>query len=641
MTDAQKTISTLTVCLAVLASWPQEAFAQARGGATLDTAAPGLTRDARRHFWTASVFANTTDNFARIEAGPFERRFQNPDGAFLSANVIFVDENGQQLVDEQGDPLSVLVPITDRVPIDTVSKAFTTLSLSGSSVVERPQMQGVVQGFIRAGGFFDDANTEETFQDRINSGIPQFAADRDAVGTIGDIDFDRYFLDANMSGLMDFDIVGDALGLETGGFLIEQNLLAGGQLQVQQPGQNFDSILVGGIFVSPVATARLPRQQELEFRYRNSSVFVIEEFDVTGGGLNQTFDNSFGNEGQISYRTGNIFGRNEFDANVFIRRLVEEGSEDLAEQRLKQNSGSVGWRYAVNPRFSTVTSLGYDDITAEVEPFETPGTPAQPGREVDFSGVFFSSGFDYQPSRQSRLRFQLGYRYEGLFVNSQGTMQVSPHWTWSVQANRTITSGFQNLQQQFASLGTAFLNRATGINEGLSDRGVSANAGFGSLTALSTNTGGAAINLNTGVQTSLRGNYGRTTYEFGLGGNFIDGADDAPGGAQSRNQYRGTAFVNHALTRRATVTAIGQLSLADSLFGAARLGSNSNDIDGLFDQLYTVRWSFGLSRDVRISAEYQHFRRNIDGTAPDLSFFNGRLFEYQENQVRGGVQFVF
>lgn len=593
--------------------------------------------------WTTSVFLNTTDNFPRIVEGDYVRLFENPDGSFLTQTVIVPLPDGGFGFAEQ--------LVQDTVPLEPFSKDFATLTFDGLSVVDRNHVGGILRGRLRVGAYFNDDTIDDVFAEEINSNIPQVAIDAGATPNVGDIGNRQFFIDPNISGLLDVDIVGKLLGVEIGGFAVEQNRLQGGQLVAQQPGQDINEIILGGVFISPVARFDLPEGQGIELRLRNSTVRIIDQFENSRFPSVREINDSVSNEAQVNYRTGSLLGGLELDFQGFARRIEEDGSATDPEQDLEQLSGSVGISIPIQSDFALTGVVGYDELTTETSasPILNPvtGEPNVAARQSDFSGVFYSAGFNYRPTKSSRISLGYGRRFQGQLFQADIQIPVTARVAFTASANRRATTGTQAIQEEFAQFNVGslqFLDRLRQTNSTLSDRSLArsqfaTNQGF----TASGRTVFGANRLNQ-VRARLTGVYSRTSWTVGANAVLFDEVEeDERGRARpARSQYSSFVSVTRQMSRRFTVSASGQTLFLDGNVDDTDGTGAALNFDNIFDQFYSLQFNYTLNRDWGLALGYTHLRRDVQGLPEgDLSLFGGRFFEYRENQLRGGLQFVF
>lgn len=596
--------------------------------------------------WSASVFVNTTDNFNRIEGGDFQRLFLDENGTPLTELVLLPAPGGGFFIANQ--------TVEDTVPIEPISKAFATVTLDGLSVVDRPTARAIVRGRVRVGAYFNDDNVSDVFADEINSNVPQEAIDGGFEPSIGNLNFRQAFVDPNISGAADVDIIGDILGLETGGFVIEQARIQGSQLQAQQPGQDLNEIILGGVFVSPVLRLSFPRAQEYELRYRNSSVFIINEFQANEDvAVGPSFNDSVSNEVSSVYRTGELIPNLKLEFEAFARQLDEDGSDTDPSQELEQLSVSTGVEVPITSTFSLRGVIGYDDIstTADASPILDPVTnePIFGSRTEDFSSTYYSVGFEYRPTRRARVTLGVGERFGGSLLEATINLPITSRISFNANANRTLTTDQQAVQDELAFFNVQalqFVDNLRQSNEQLSERSL----GSGTVAPIRGISAAARTN-NFGILprsqylARLTAAYPRTTVSVGANVVTLDNRnEDVPGVRPAQNdQFVGFSSISRRVSRRFTVTASGTALYLpapdrDPIPGAPPVAFGSD----ILDQFYSLQFNYTISRDWGLAFGYTHLRRNIDGpTTLQPSFFGGRFFEYRENQLQGGVQFVF
>lgn len=588
--------------------------------------------------WSLVTGINRTDNFSRIEDGDYLRLFELDDGSLLTQPTLVQNPDGTFAI--------VLQPVSDTVPIEAFGKTFTTLTFEGNSIFNRSSGRGLINGRVRVGSYVNADTIAEVYEDRINSNLPQVAIDAGATPTIGDIPIDRQFIDPNISGLIELDVVDDLVGFEAGGFVIEQQLLGiGGQLQAQLPGQDFNQIILGGAFLSPVVSADFANDQELELRYRNSSIVVLDEINAEiaafpGGGLQ--INDSVSNEASVRYRSGRMLPFGELELVGFVRNLVEEGADNFGEEDLDQTSGAATLSVPVASRLKVFGVVGYDDLSVERadSPAVNPdtGEPVTPGSVTDLSGPYFAGGIEYRPTERSQIRFSVGERYQGTLFDVSASMALTPRLVFAASANRQVTSGTQNLQDTFSILNSQalrFTNRAARTNERLSDRSV---RGLNTPMSQFASPLGAGFGILPGTRlvATLTGNYGRTNVSLGANAQlFDDTAEEALPGLRS-DLWGTTGTVTRQVSRRLSVTASGQMFRNEGFAGGG-LGTGS-----IVNYLATVQANYTLNRNWGVDVSYRHLRQNVDSpNAGTLSLFGGTLFEFRENQFQAGMRYVF
>ncbi|GGY38968.1 hypothetical protein GCM10007148_04110 [Parvularcula lutaonensis] len=598
--------------------------------------------------WSLDLSLNYTDNFARIQEGDYERRFLLDGQAFASTleDVTLPD----------GTTVQAVVPVSDTVPLEKIGKLFASASMSGASVMSRPGMRGLLRGTVRVGHYFDGTTFAEEVEDDIQGNlpaildqVPQGVTIEPVVGGRGA--FRETFVDPNISGIAQVDIVDKLLFIEGGGFVTEQQRGNGGFLTQQQAGQNFGEIIVGGFFISPGSRIDLPSQQAVELRLRNSSVVVIDEVDDPNfGGTVPQLGDSVSNEARIAYSSGSLLPKLGFSTEVFARRFEEEGTDTRPEQTLDQLSGSVAVNYDVNPRFSLLGVVGYDDAEIAstpaplVDPLDptAPPTP-QPETTSDISGAFYTAGFSLRSSKGSSISLSVGERFNGTQINGDLRWIITPRMRASVGVNRRLSSGLQELQEQQVRLnnvGINFIEQLRSQNIAFSDRDVQSlvNVGFGNAAQIS--QGDLTIRPITNVNANLSGNAGRTSWAINsfviIPEKFDPNPDDGiEPGAPSKRISVG-AQVSRNLNRRLRVGV-----QARSLHLIADEDSTNPFDRDASEFLFGVTAGYAINRRWAVTAGYSHLRRDVDETGGPLSLFGGTPFDFQENVVRVGTRLTF
>jgi hypothetical protein len=589
--------------------------------------------------WTVTAGINYSDNFARLPEGPVERRFVLPNGSLLGIPVLTPDGE------------IAFVPTTDTVEIEPEGRAFATLSMQGSSAVFRPRLQAILQGGVTVGHYLDDASLAEIYEEEASANLPQVAVDAGAEGTIGDLNLRQTFIDPNLTGFSALELVEDRVFFEAGGFLQEQALFAFNQLGAQVPGNDANEIIIGGLFLSPVYVQSFAYDQEFELRYRNSSIFVLDELPsdptLDGPGRGQLLNDSKSNEVRIAYRTGDIMGPVEATVVGFGRHFEEEGGELAPSQTIEQLSGGLTLNYDVSRRFALEASAGYDDIDSSFEEAEFADFPGRRLNDNGLSGVYYSMGVRYEPNTETSLFLAVGERYGGTLIESDVRTSLTSRIRLTATARRNITSGLQDQQAGALQLNSRTLNLVESLSrqsERLSEKDIlqRLQASIGQVG----NFGAARVGIfpATNISANLQGDFGRTGANLGVAVTLIDGGDgDGEGGGQRNNrfgggrgdQYRVSAGVNRALTRRlnAGVTAAYIRSEGGNLFLAGA--------EGVEEQRYGANLTYQIGPAIGMRLGVQRLQREAEGLEGTPSLFRGIGFEFEENQVNAGLSWTF
>ncbi|MEM9809721.1 MAG: hypothetical protein AAF788_00695 [Pseudomonadota bacterium] len=575
--------------------------------------------------WAMNTSVSYTDNYARINDGPYERRFFRP--VTLPNDAVVTIE----------DPTLG----SDTVNIDPVSNTFVSLGFQGSSVALRPRFEGIVSGSISIGQYLEDTDFTKAYDDQANANIPADLTNQGIFGSIGSRNFQNTFVDPNLSGLGSFELIEDRVFVEVGGFLQEQAVIAGNELTAQAPGQDNNEATLAGVFISPVYLARFAEEQQVEVRYRNSSVFVVNEtVDETTFGRGQTVNDSISNEALVSYATGNLLDRLELRVLGSYRYFDEQNSDLLPSQTLEQISGSAGLYYELSRTLTLNGNVGYDEIDNEFTSAEGDDIPPEELERLEgsqLSGVYYSLGFTYIPNQRLQLSFNAGERFAGVQINGSLNYQVTPRLTVTGDVERVLSSSVQDQQsinqqinsrtlnifeQNVSSSGSRTGNTVESRVGGLGGGGAGGGAGFA----------GASGRAGTRASVGITGIYGRNVLSFAGQTRWNDNGND--GRDASGNQYRLSGRYSRRLSRRMSINASG-------IYMSTDRGNRA----GIASQIQEFQLSSGLnytfSRNASIFADYTRLQRQGEPSAAVSSLFGGTLLEYEENRVRFGAQWSF
>lgn len=590
-----------------------------------------------------------TDNFSRIPEADFERRFLFEDGTPLT-----VIELGE---DADGNPVLLSRPLTDAVRIEPIPKTFANFTLNGVSAFDRPRLQGIARGTVSVSIYLDGDSFRDEVEDDIALNLPEEVAGFEVSPSIGAVDaFNPFFVQPDVSTLVSTEIADELLFVEAGGFVVQQTNAGAGGLFNQNQGQEFLQTTFGGLFVSPFLQRRFASDQQVELRYRNSTVAVIDE-NVSEAPFagRQLFDNSVAHELRLGYTTGDLLPRLEVSAETSIRRITEEDSEAGPDEELEQWTVETGLRFPVNPRFSLTGRLGYDDAVTSTEPppplADEDPVPAAEGLERDFSGVFYSAGFQYRPTSTSSISVNAGERFGGTQINADARFPVTARLRFSARVLRRLSSGLQELQDQQAQINLTSLQvieRLRAQSEGMSNRDLDllTGGGFGAGGL------GGQPQLNfqplTTASAALTGLYGRTSVGLNVSATLLDELeeDESTGlrGLQPGDRYNASLNISRRMTRRLTASAIVSAIYLDTDQGRAEALDETDRAQFLQDiQEYraTASFNYQINRQWAVTGSYSHTARRIEEQPEVISLFTGTPFEYDRNELRVGVRTRF
>ncbi len=603
---------------------PGQALAQ---GFSENVLAPPI-RPIITHQWAVTASYNYSDNYARFDDGLYERRFLDDGG-----NLILTS-------DIEGN----VVPVADTVDIDPVDNHFLSTTLSGQSILQRKRLQAVVQGSMVVGTYFDDVEVDERYGDQANTDLPGFAVDDGFTGTIGTRNFDQTFYDPNLSAFASYDVWNNNLFFEAGAFVQEQAIFAGNELTAVAPGQDTNEAVLVGVFASPVYLARFNQGQEIELRYRNSSIFVVEEtIDGEEFSGQSTVNDSISNEVLAAYTTGSLFGPLEVQIAGFARRFEEENSDVFASQTLEQASGSVALFWQLFSNFTLDGEVGYDEIDNEIADPE--GTEVDPdsvgepeGNEI--SGVYYRLGFSYSPNRRLALNAGVGERYNGTQIDGSLSYDITPRLRLQGDVARVLSSSLQDQQANNVFRNTqslSLIGETAQRASDLSPNEIASRVNFAVSDLQSVTFAGGTGRPSTRVQLGLVGQYGRTS--FTLQGQARRD-DDSEDGVNNRgnDQTRVSGSVRRQISRRLALTAAADHVITEQ----GSFNNSGTDVD--FESRETsaqLTFDYTLNRSFAITGSYRYLQRDNDPNFAFSSLFNGTLLEFEENSVSFGARWTF
>ncbi|MEM6748213.1 MAG: hypothetical protein AAF608_12420 [Pseudomonadota bacterium] len=625
-----KKLLSLSVALGAIGVLPDAAFGQTDADEDIPSARFG-PRQIVTNQWSVTTSYNYSDNYGRFDDGPYERRFRDAGG---NIQVVGVPVDGE----------TVLVPVSDTVDIDPVGNHFITATLNGQSLLQRNRLEAIVQGSMTVGQYLQDVDVPERYDDQTNMGLPDFAVTEGLTGTIGTRRFDQTFYDPNLTGFASYELVDDRFFLEAGGFIQEQAIFAGNELTAAAPGQDTNEVVLVGAFVSPVYLMRFDQGQEFELRYRNSSIFVVEEtVDAELFRDRSTVNDSISNEALAAYTTGNLFGPLEVQIAGFARRFEEDESEVFASQTLEQLSGSVALFWQLFPNFTLDGEIGYDEIDNEFEdPTGTdidPDSVGEPDGD-DISGTYYRVGFTYDPNQRLSLSASVGERYNGTQIDGRLDYSITPRLRMNGQVNRVLSSSLQDQQRNNVfrnSQSLVLIEQAATRSSDLSPNELASRVNFAVSDLQSVTFAGATGRPSTRVQIGMVGEYGRTSFTL-QGQARRDDDSETIVNNRGNDQTRVSGSVRRQVTRRLALTAAADHVITEQGFfnivgSDADLETRETSAQLIFD--YT------LSRSLAVTGSYRYLQRDNDPNQAVSSLFNGTLLEFEENSVSIGARWTF
>ena len=593
-----------------------------------DTVVAPPMRPMVTHQWAVTTSYNYSDNYARFDDGLYERRF--------------LDENGDLILTSDGD--GNVFPIADTVDIDPVDNHFLSTTLSGQSIYQRKKLQAIVQGSMVVGTYFDDVDVDERYGDQANTDLPGFAVDDGLTGTIGTRNFDQTFYDPNVSAFASYDVWNSNLFLEAGAFVQEQAIFAGNELTAAAPGQDTNEAVLVGVFASPVYLMQFNQGQEIELRYRNSSIFVVDEtVDAEAFSGQSTVNDSVSNEVLAAYTTGSLFGPLEVQIAGFARRFEEENSDVFASQTLEQASGSVALFWQLFSNFTVDAELGYDDIDNEIaDPNGEEVDPESVGEPAggDISGVYYRVGFSYSPTRRLALNAGVGERYNGTQIDGSLSYDITPRLRLQGDVARVLSSSLQDQQANNVFRNTqslSLIQETSRRSSELSPNEIASRVNFAVADLQSVTFAGGTGRPSTRVQLGLVGQYGRTS--FTLQGQARRD-DDSENGVNNRgnDQTRVSGSVRRQVTRRLALTAAADHVMTEQ--GSFNNSGTNTDLESR-ETSGQLTFDYTLNRSLALTGTYRYLQRDNDPNFAFSSLFNGTLLEFEENSVSFGARWTF
>ncbi|MGV6820377.1 MAG: hypothetical protein ACWA5T_07745 [Parvularcula sp.] len=657
--------------LALLSATASLAFVASAMAQDDAATAPPVRERFVTHQWSLNTSLFYTDNFRRLNDKAV--RFETSEPFSIGTNPF------------TGEDLSIPLTTTRDVSIDPPDNFIASATFSGSTLVRRPKLSGLISGSVTFGAYLD---TDDVDQRALSSATPPVPAIADfadplnpgatvnlpvASASFGLRNRSTTFLDPNFRAVGSAQIIENLLYLDVNGLIQEQNLGFGGLAVQQGVGQAGDEIVYGGLSVSPYLFRQFGNEGTLEARVRGTAIQVLKEnidFSATGrfGPDDEAslrgaqFENdSRSAEGLVEYQSGKLFDRFSFKLGAFLRQVVEDGSdlENVREVNFKQASGSADIAYGINRSLSLTAGVGHDDVKFKdlvpLSPDNPPGATAaeiaaldaarqarldeiadQKRQEDDLTGVFWKVGFRYTPTRRSELGVSIGERYGGTLVQVDGKFRPSKRVTLTVGADRQLNSGLQD----FASSAFQLQGQAFGLLTSLAEGQSSAAAtllnralsfeGSSFRDAQRGQFGFSAINR---VRAGVTGNFRRTTAALG-----VEYAETGRNGRDS-DLWSANASLERQLTRRLSANARMSYSLDDGSFLISDLVQADPAVEPqLFKttQSYaSLGFAYQLGQRLALTGQAYRVDSGSDGAT------RGTQLDYIENAAGIGLRWVF
>lgn len=550
----------------------------------------------------------------------------------------------------------ILLP-TDGVPSQTVvnsdinppNNVIFSASLRGGSVYERPGLTGIVQGGVTATINADNAPLDERLA---GTPLPDALQPGQFDGDVIPLSFglpqeQELFIRPDIAASATARVVDQLFYVDASAVAQQQIINQRQAVAIEADGQLGDVTTFVGGSISPYLTRRFGNGSAVEARYRLSGVVVADEQFEPGDGLDangdplpeaaddQRFANdSIAQEAILEFDSGQFFDRIDVVLRATAAQSEETGSELLPEVELTRLSAESELAYDVGRSLSVTGSIGYDDIT--VDEFVSATDPAlDAGRNSELSGVFWSVGAEYAPTRRSRFALSVGERFGGTQIRGQLVYRPTPRLSVTGQAQRDLQTGTQQGLQGAIGLNGQTLQivqqlgqAQTGSSQRLLDRVVGFRGGFSNIQQ-----------QNFGVQLSntfsLNASYAAQRTDFGLGVTFVDSEFGQGPNQRDNRRFAVQGTVNRTLSRRATVGVSARYERITGILPVEALAAGAVP-DQTSDQFFvSTNASYALGPRFALTA--RAYRAVTEGST--IGF--GIAREYQENAVSAGIRWTF
>lgn len=554
-----------------------------------ETQAANEPRPPRRaNNWSLNLSATWTDNYLR-----------------LGESLIRTD------VDAETGTVS-----TVPAEIDPPENTILSVALAGTSYVFRDRLSGFLTGSLRVGGYLEDTDVESDLLSSADPASP-FPGEPDATGSysaFGLDELDRTFIEPDLVGAGTIELQDNLAYLDVAVQARQESYAGNSAVSRRSEGIDPGSSTTLGASISPYYFHQWEDDQQVELRLRGSAVTVIQEQPATRVGLpgedfdddDQFTNDSYAGELSALYDTGNKFGDIAFGATGRARKVKEEGSDVLPEQELDTLSAGLAATYAVNTALKVTGTAGYDDVSLDIGGADE---TADSG-EDDFSGVYWSLGFNYMPSRRLTLSLSGGERYGGPSLSGNLQFRITPRLTFSMNADRVLDTGGQRV---ISALGDADSNglslieqlsvRQEGVSADFIDRALDA-SGIGLLRNSSIQPGVYAYDR---YGASLLGDFRRT--QVALGVQYEDAEDGNDANTQSFEAY---LSAQRRLSRRLTFGTSYTFSHTEGVSVAAALDGRVDEGAIAESHIVDADLTYALGRRLSAVISAYHIVENTE-----------------------------
>ena len=624
---------------------------------------PGFAREApvRRNAsnWSLDLNATYSDNYRRV-----------PEDA---TRYLFYQ-------DTLATPFGVL-PVgppgvaTDTVSIDPPSNVILSATLRGASVYDRPGLTGVISGSVQVSGYTDNEEIDQRVLDDLLSpiepgslpdGIEPTEVQAVTLALGGE---EEIFIRPDIAGSATLRLAEDLFYVDVSGLAQQQSIARNAELENESAGQVGDQTTYVGGSISPYFTREVAGGGAVEARYRLSAITVAdEEFEprpLPGEEVpdeGQQFANdSVSHQVLAEYRSGEVLDRIAFLIRAEAAENEETGSDILDEITLRRLSGSGKVAYDLSRQFAVTGEIGYDEIEVDVtdpnpelvlsDPND-PNSPLVPVDDTDddalsddFSGVFWSVGFEYEPTRKTLIAASIGERFGGTQFEGSVRYQPNPRLSIRAIAERELGTGAEATFDAFRALNgqtLGLVEQLSRVQQDSASRLLDRAVGFqGGTRSVFRQQAGLSVrnDVRIGATYTLR----RTDFsadlfwneaEFPVGQNGVEGD-------RTNSTYGVDLATNRQLSRRLSLNARARVRRNEGTFPEDRLlGLPSGQDEAATQTFLSAGASYALGRNLALTGQVYHSRRDVDGEVQTVGT-RGTGLEFEENAVSAGIRWTF
>ncbi|ADM10156.1 hypothetical protein PB2503_10524 [Parvularcula bermudensis HTCC2503] len=523
--------------------------------------------------------------------------------------------------------------------IDPPSNTIATVTLSGTTLVRRPGIEGYLGGDLLIGGYLEGTDLEADLVGTSSPAAP-FGATPDAQGRVSSFGFgdpDEVFIEPNLAGAATLRLKDNRLYVDGSVLATQQSLNQSSLLAQESIGGTGDEVTLLGASISPYLVWRGDQDIRGEFRVTGSSVVTLDD-QLTSAefeGVDKYTNDSHAIVVTSAIDSGNRFGKLRVGAQSRYRAIDEQGSDVLAEVETREFSTELNWAIQFSQKVEAIFAVGYDDITLTAS--DTAGAADQAvfaDEEDRLTGGFYRAGFAYRPSERTRVSFAIGERFGETDIRSEWEWRPTARMTLSGRASRQFDTGAQNSVGALSGIGLT--NEAT-LAQIRSLRSAFASSLIDQAIVIGEAVSSLSDRFATGPFTidevvfNLSGDFRRTDLLFGMSfirrtfGEDVEQALSARFEAERALSRKLTMSAEAAVTR----TEGGEVVvLSDPLTVAAR--------EDELAQYYRLGVNSRLGRSLSAQLDVAHTVNDVEG-AP----VTGTSFDYQETAITAAMRWSF